>query len=171
MNDAGNNRAQRTVLVVDDDRVGRESLAEAVTEMGYRVLDAPDGDTALHLIDHETVHLVLTDLRMPVMDGIELLTRIRQRDARTFVILVTAYATINTAVEAMKCGAFGYSVKPIDLDQLGAQLESAFAARDLLLENISLREQDRPGISILLRRQAKCRLPIVLDDSGYDSRR
>ena len=108
---------------------------------------------------------------MPVMDGIELLTRIRQRDARTFVILVTAYATINTAVEAMKCGAFGYSVKPIDLDQLGAQLESAFAARDLLLENISLREQDRPGISILLRRQAKCRLPIVLDDSGYDSRR
>jgi len=141
MTDEGNDRAGRTVLVVDDDRVGRESLAEAISEMGYRVLDAPDGDTALQLIDFEPVHLVLTDLRMPLMDGIELLTRVRQRDPRIFVILVTAYATINTAVEAMQQGAFGYTVKPIDLDQLGAQLESAFAARDLLLENISLRER------------------------------
>ncbi|MFP4056939.1 MAG: sigma-54-dependent transcriptional regulator [Candidatus Brocadiia bacterium] len=133
--------ALRSVLVVDDDRVGRVTLAEGVEEMGYRVLQAPDAATALQVLEHEPVGLVLTDLRMPVMDGMELLSRIRRRDSRVFVILVTAYATVKTAVEAMKRGAFGYVVKPIDLDQLAAQLESAFAARDLLLENISLRQR------------------------------
>jgi len=131
---------QRTILVVDDDRVGRESLAEAVTEMGCRALEAPDGATALDLIDGQPVDLVLTDLRMPEMDGIDLLSHIRRRDSRIFVILVTAFATVKTAVEAMKLGAFNYIMKPIDLHRLRAQLDAAFNAQDLLLENISLRE-------------------------------
>jgi len=131
---------QRTVLVVDDDRVGRESLAEAVAEMGYRALDAPNGAGALAVLDETHVDLVLTDLRMPDMDGIELLTHVRRRDAKIFVILITAYATVKTAVEAMQRGAFNYIMKPIDLDRLGAHLETAFRAQDLLLENISLRQ-------------------------------
>jgi DNA-binding NtrC family response regulator len=131
---------QRTLLVVDDDRVGRESLAEALAEMGYRALEASDGATALRLIETEAIDLVLTDLRMPDIDGIEVLKRIRRRDSSIFVILITAYATVHTAVEAMKLGAFNYIMKPIDLDQLRAHLENALNARDLLLENISLRQ-------------------------------
>ena len=133
-------RRRKTVLVVDDDRVGRESLAEAVAEMGYDALQAPDGATALRILDQDPVDLVLTDLRMPGIDGIELLTRIRRRDSRIFVILITAFATVKTAVEAMRLGAFNYVMKPIDLEQLAAQLETAFQAQNLLLENISLRE-------------------------------
>ena len=130
----------KTVLVVDDDRVGRESLVEAVTELGYRVLAAADGASALAVLKGETVHLVLTDLRMPEIDGIELLTRIRRIDSKIFVILITAHATVQTAVEAMQRGAFTYIMKPIDLDQLAAQVEAASSAQDLLLENISLRQ-------------------------------
>ena len=132
---------ERVILIVDDDRVGRESLAEAVTEMGHRALDAPNGIAALSLLEHENVDLVLTDLRMPDMDGLELLDHIKRRDPTIFVILVTAYATVNTAVEAMRKGAFNYIMKPIDLDQVKAQLDAALRARDLLLENISLKQK------------------------------
>ncbi|MBM4033741.1 MAG: sigma-54-dependent Fis family transcriptional regulator [Planctomycetes bacterium] len=132
---------KRVVLVVDDDRVGLESLTEAVAEMGYRALGASNGAAALAALDREPVDLVLTDLRMPDMDGLELLTRVRQRDSRVFVLLITAFATVNTAVEAMKRGAFNYIMKPIDLDQLKAHLATAFGAQDLLLENILLRER------------------------------
>jgi len=130
----------KTVLVVDDDRVGRESLVEAVAEMGYRVVGAAGAAQALRAIDDQPIDLVLTDLRMPDVDGIELLTRIRRTDSKIFVILITAYATVDTAVAAMKRGAFNYIMKPIDLDQLRAQVDAAFHARDLLLENISLRQ-------------------------------
>jgi len=133
-------KREKTVLVVDDDRVGRESLAEAVAEMGLRALQAADAMTALRILDQEHVDLVLTDLRMPEIDGVELLTRIRRRNSRIFVILVTAFATVKTAVEAMRLGAFNYIMKPIDIEQLAAQLETAFSAQDLLLENISLRQ-------------------------------
>ena len=131
----------KTVLVVDDDRVGRETLVEAVADMGYHVHEAAEGLSALDVLDHAHVDLVLTDLRMPQMDGIELLTRIRRHDATIFVILITAHATVQTAVEAMQRGAFTYVMKPIDLDQLAAQVEAASSAQDLLLENISLRQQ------------------------------
>ncbi len=134
-------KREKTVLVVDDDRVGRESLAEAVAEMGHRTLQAADGATALRILDQDAVDLVLTDLRMPEIDGIELLRRIRRRNSRIFVILVTAFATVKTAVEAMRLGAFNYVMKPIDLDQLAAHLETAFTAQDLLIENITLREE------------------------------
>ena len=130
----------RTVLVVDDDRVGRESLAEAVEELGFKVFQAPDGPTALAIVESEPIDLVLTDLKMPAMDGIELLTRIRRIDSTIYVILITAHATVQTAVEAMRRGAFTYIMKPIDLDHLAAQLEAADHARRLLVENIALRE-------------------------------
>jgi DNA-binding response OmpR family regulator len=118
-------KRRKTVLVVDDDRVGRESLAEAVAEMGYRALQAADGGTALRILDQESVDLVLTDLRMPTIDGIELLGRVRRRDSRIFVILITAFATVKTAVEAMRLGAFHYIMKPIDIGQLAAHVDRA----------------------------------------------
>ena len=132
---------QKTILVVDDDRVGRESLAEAVAEMGYCALGASDAAAALRVVEQQTVDLVLTDLRMPDVDGLELLRRLRQRDSRIFVILITAFATVRTAVEAMKLGAFNYIVKPVDLDQLRAHVENALSAHNLLLENIALRQR------------------------------
>jgi len=136
---AGQTR-RKTILVVDDDQVGRESLVEALCEMGHVVIGAPDGAAALRTVEAQPIDLVLTDLRMPDIDGLELLSRVRRLDSKTSVILVTAFASVGTAVEAMKRGAFNYIMKPIDLDALQAQLEAAFSSQDLLLENISLRQ-------------------------------
>jgi two-component system response regulator HydG len=131
----------RTILVVEDDPTGRETLAEGVAEMGYRSLAAADAPTALRLLENEPVELVLTDLRMPGMDGLELLQAIRRHDAQIFVILVTAYASIQNAVEAMKLGAFSYVQKPINLDEIAVQVQKALKARDLAVENVALRQR------------------------------
>ena len=131
---------RKTVLVVDDDQVGRESLVEAVSEMGHLAIAAADGAAALRIMAEQPIDLVLTDLRMPDIDGLELLTRVRRVDSKVSVILITAFASVKTAIEAMKRGAFNYIMKPIDLGQLQAQLDAAFSAQGLLLENILLRQ-------------------------------
>jgi two-component system response regulator HydG len=131
----------RTVLVVDDDRTGRETLVEAVGEMGYRVLSAATGPEALELLRQQDVDIVLTDLKMPGMDGLEVLTRAKAVRPDVFVILITAFATVDTAVDAMKKGAYDYVMKPIDLRQLRVLLERASQSRDLLIENELLRDQ------------------------------
>ncbi len=126
---------ERTVLVVDDDRTGRETLAEAVAEMGYQVNSAATGEEALEVLRQTDVDIVLTDLKMPGMDGLEVLARTKMIRPDAFVILVTAFATVDTAVSAMKAGAYDYVMKPIDLRQLRVLLERACDSRDLLIEN------------------------------------
>ncbi len=132
---------KRTVLIVDDDRTGRETLSEAVGEMGYRTLSAAGGQEALIILRQHDVDLLLTDLKMPGMDGLELLEAAKRLRPDLFVILVTAYATVDTAVEAMKKGAYDYIMKPIDLRALEVLLDRANLSRDLLIENEMLREQ------------------------------
>jgi len=133
--------ARRIVLVVDDDRTGRETLAEAVSEMGYEVASAAAGREALDMLRQREVDIVLTDLKMPGMDGLELLTHAKRIRPDAFVILVTAFATVDTAVEAMKKGAYDYIMKPIDLRQLRVLLDRASQSRDLLIENELLKDQ------------------------------
>jgi len=132
---------ERTVLVVDDDRTGRETLAEAVSEMGYEVASAAAGPEALDILRQREIDIVLTDLKMPGMDGLELLTRAKRIRPDAFVILVTAFATVDTAVEAMKKGAYDYVMKPIDLRRLRVLLDRASHSRDLLIENELLKDQ------------------------------
>src|SRR5918994_2824893 len=105
------------VLVVDDDAGLRESF-RLILEDDYEVVDAADGPRALEIVRTTTVDLVLLDIRLPDMDGIEVLERLKALDEQLEVVLVTAVKTVRTAVAAMKLGAFDYLTKPFEEDEL-----------------------------------------------------
>jgi two-component system, NtrC family, response regulator AtoC len=129
-----------TVLIVDDEKSTREGLARALRRT-YRVLLAEDGARALSLLSEEAVDIVLSDLRMPGMDGLTLIQRILARTPQPVCILLTAYGSIETAVEAMKRGAFDFLTKPVHLDELDLVLQRALRTREMEVENRQLREQ------------------------------
>ena len=106
------------VLVVDDEDIVRDSLASWLEEDGYEVDTASDGQTALGMLQKRSYAVVLEDLKMPSMDGLKLLARVRSLRPEAAVILMTAYATVDTAVQAIKEGAYDYLVKPFDPEKL-----------------------------------------------------
>ncbi len=106
------------ILVVDDEKIQREMLQGFLVKQGFQATASADGRKALDEFRKEAAPLILTDYRMPEMDGIQLLREIRRIDAEAVVVLMTAYGTIETAVAAMKEGAYDYITKPIDLDEL-----------------------------------------------------
>jgi DNA-binding NtrC family response regulator len=129
------------VLVIDDEPDMVENLTRILRRAGYRVLHATEPERALALVEAERPELVLTDLRMPGMDGLTLLQRVHAIDGSLPVVVVTAFATIDSAVAAIKQGAFDYLPKPFTMDQLLVVVERALRQRSLALENRSLREQ------------------------------
>lgn len=130
----------KTVLLVDDDESLRRVVEYNLHEEGYRVLTAVDGRSGLQAFQAEAVDLMLTDVRMPEMDGLELLTRVKAVQPDLPVIVLTAHGTIDSAVEAMKLGAFDYLTKPFNREQLKAAVRKAFDVAALTLENRYLRE-------------------------------
>ena len=106
-----------TILVADDEQLIRWSLSERLRADGLRVVEAATGQEAIDRV-HEGVDLVLLDYRLPDIDGVTVLRSIKQHDPDILVILLTAYATVDTAVEAMKTGAYHFANKPFDLDAL-----------------------------------------------------
>ncbi|MCE9592227.1 MAG: sigma-54 dependent transcriptional regulator [Planctomycetes bacterium] len=131
------------VLVVDDKQMMRDSVGATLQRGGYQVIAAPDGATALSLIARHRPAAVITDLKMPEMDGHQLLVRIRQADDHLPVILMTAYGTIDAAVQAMKDGAFDFIQKPFEGDQLVLAIRRAVEHRRLLDENAALKTNAR----------------------------
>ncbi|HNT35029.1 MAG TPA: sigma-54 dependent transcriptional regulator [bacterium] len=129
------------ILVVEDDTNTREALRKALAVPGNEVITAQDGSSALAILDDKVVDLVVSDIRMPRMDGMQLLTEIRGRFPSTHVILVTAYGKIESAVEAMKQGAFHYLTKPINLDELDQLVSRVKSQHGLEIENEYLREE------------------------------
>jgi DNA-binding NtrC family response regulator len=129
-----------TILIADDEKNTREGLARAL-QRSYSVLLAEDGRRALELLEQQPVDVVLSDVRMPGMDGLTLLSRALARQPQPLVILLTAYGTIETAVEAMKRGAYDFLTKPVNLDQLDLKLKQALRSREVEVENRTLREQ------------------------------
>jgi DNA-binding NtrC family response regulator len=127
-----------TILVVDDESLIRWSLAERLKSDGYRVLEAETGGAALDQLP-EGVDLVLLDYRLPDNDGVSVLRRIKEFDQDILVILLTAYATVETAVEAMKLGAFHFANKPFNVDEVVATVESALETTRLRREVRRLR--------------------------------
>jgi DNA-binding NtrC family response regulator len=106
------------ILIVDDDATLRDALAEVVLDLGHEVRVAVNGSAALELLDREDVNAMLLDLRMPGMDGIEVLRRLRERPSPPAVTVLTAHATASNTIEAMRLGAFDHLTKPIGRDDL-----------------------------------------------------
>ncbi len=118
-----------TILVIDDDKEVRYSLERVLTARGYRVLAAGGGVEGIAMAGDHSPEVIFLDIRMAGMDGLETLQRIRQADGRAMVVLMTAYGTTQTAIEAMKYGAFDYIMKPFDIEKIVSLAESARNAR------------------------------------------
>jgi len=131
----------KKVLVVDDKELMRDSVGTMLTRSGWQVLVASNGKTAVRIAAERRPDVILTDLQMPEMDGLELLREIRQVDEQLPVVLMTAYATIETAVEAMKLGAYDYITKPFDGNVLVATIKRAMEHAQLTRENAVLKRQ------------------------------
>ena len=129
------------ILVVDDKDSMRNMLQQTLTEEGFRVDSASDGRKALELVRNKSYDLVLTDLKMPDADGLEVLSGVKEVDSDTSVIVMTAYGTIEDAVEAMRKGAFDFITKPFDSEHLCVLVNRALENRRLIAENTLLREK------------------------------
>ncbi len=127
------------VLVVDDDLSLRRVMKMQLEEAGYEVAVAADGEEAETIIGERRPKLVITDLMMPRLGGIELLRRVRDNDLDTTFIMITAFGSVETAVEAMKAGAYDYVTKPIDYEALGLVVQRAMERQSLLDEVRNLR--------------------------------
>jgi len=133
--------SQAQVLIVDDNRQTALALQKNLRVEGYEADVAASAAEALELLQGNDYAAVVADLRMPQMSGIELCEHVRQRSPETEVIILTAYGTINSAVEAVKKGAIDYLTKPVDFDRLFAILRRVFELRRLRAENRALRQQ------------------------------
>jgi len=137
-----------TVLIVDDQEMVRSSLARLIGARGYDAISAGSAREALSTLSSRDVDLVLTDLHMPGMGGLEFIGRAKAMVPGIPVIVVTGYATIDSAVEAMKLGACDYVAKPYDSDEVLLRIERALNEHDLSLEVRALREALRAGYDV-----------------------
>jgi DNA-binding NtrC family response regulator len=130
-----------TIMLVDDDATSLANLAAALEESGYTVMPASSGDQACSLAEECTPDVVISDIRMEGKDGMALLEEVQRKCPETAVILMTGYGTIESAVEAMRSGAFDYLSKPVDLEKLELLIEKALKTQRLLSENLRLKKQ------------------------------
>ena len=128
-----------TILIIDDEAVQRELLAGHVRGQGFDVLEAANGRAGINCLHGHLVDIIITDYRMPELDGLGVLREAREINPSVEVIIATAYGTVSGAVEAMQGGACHYLEKPIDLDELDALVEAALGRRQQGTENESLR--------------------------------
>jgi DNA-binding NtrC family response regulator len=136
--------AQRSrILVVDDDPASRDLLRKVLATEGHQVVQAADGREALAEVERQRPDLVVSDIRMPDVDGVQLLERMREAAADVPVILVTAFGDVEGAVEAIRRGAFDYIPKPYDVDAIRLVVRRALAQSTLAAENRELRRQVR----------------------------
>jgi DNA-binding NtrC family response regulator len=139
------------ILIVDDEMNTRDGLRKALERAEWTIETAPDGKEAMEKLQQRSFDLMLTDIRMPRMGGMELLRRAREQWPEMDVIVVTAYGEVKNAVEAMKVGAYDYLQKPIDLDELELKVERLFEQRRLTMENEQLwkEHRERSGLARL----------------------
>ncbi|TNF50159.1 sigma-54-dependent Fis family transcriptional regulator [bacterium] len=135
------NRQSHKILVVDDEASQRELLEMVLSEEGYSVETVSNGDEAVKKVSDRFYNLVVMDLKMPGMGGLEALKEIKQISPTVQVLIITAYASVDSAVDAMRSGALNYLTKPIDLEELKIQVEKTMEFSDLVAENVVLRAQ------------------------------
>src|ERR671925_88125 len=137
--------ASARILVVDDEPLIRDSLAEFLTQEGFAVSACGSGEEALALADKHAFDVALCDVQLPGIDGITLLDRLLKVSPRMFVMLITAYGTVENAVAAFQRGAHDYLMKPILLDEVLSKVRRLLAYRDLHQENQWLRRELNRG--------------------------
>lgn len=129
------------ILVVDDEQSLREVLSIMLKRSGYAVTIAADGEEAIEHLNKEIFDLVITDLRMPKVDGMEVLKAVKSASPETVVLVITAFATADSAVEAMKQGAYDYLTKPFQVDEVQLIIRNALEKRRLTTENMLLKRE------------------------------
>ena len=127
------------ILVVDDEESMREGCVQTLAEEGYKVLTAENGNRGLNMAKQESFDLVILDLRMPGLQGLDVLKRLRDDDPDIIVIVITGYATIDSAVEAMRRGAYDFLPKPFSPEALVEIVNRGCQKRRLAMENVCLR--------------------------------
>ncbi len=139
------------ILIVEDEKNTRAGLERALRH-NYEILLADSGERALQMLDETPADIILSDLRLPGMDGLTLIKRALAHDSQPICILLTAYGSIESAVEAMRSGAYDFLTKPVNLDQLELILQRALRSRQLEVENKSLRTQldDKFGLEAII---------------------
>ncbi|MGH7166567.1 MAG: sigma-54-dependent transcriptional regulator [Nitrospiraceae bacterium] len=134
---------QAHILVVDDEEGVRRVLQGFLEDQGYQVTAVADGSAAIQAVKDSPVHLVMTDLRLPVMDGLEVVEQVLHLDAEIAFIVMTGYGTIESAVQAMKAGAYDFVTKPLDLEAVSIVIKKALELKRLRQENVLLRKSVR----------------------------
>ena len=144
-----------TILVVDDDPDIREVLRDRLESLGYRVLVAPSGKEGLELLEKQSPQLALLDIEMPGMNGLEVLKEIRRREIDVTVVMITAYGTIERAVQAMKEGAYDFIPKPFEPDHIALSVQKALERERLKREVEILSEEVGERYRLVVGRSAK----------------
>jgi DNA-binding NtrC family response regulator len=132
---------QANILVIDDEESMRDSCRQTLSRNGNRVETAEDGLKGLTMLKEQSFDVVILDLKMPGLSGMEILKRIKDSDPAAVVIVITGYATVESAVEAMKNGAYDFISKPFTPDTLRMIVARALERKGLALENVLLRDQ------------------------------
>ena len=128
------------ILVVDDEEIVRESLGGWLEKDGYTIATLPDGRSAIEKLKGERWSIMIVDLKMPGMDGLQVLEEAKKLQPDVAVVIMTAYATVDTAVTAMKMGAYDYLVKPFDPEELSLMMQKIVSQQSLVRENAVLRQ-------------------------------
>ena len=152
------------ILVVDDEAIIRESLRDWLADAGYEVFTAENGSKALELIEKEKLGIVIADLVMPGMDGIELMKKAKEIQPSIEVIIITAYASIPTAIAAMKEGAYDYIEKPFCPERAELLIQKLAEHRKIVEENLSLRQrlEERHHFESIITKSSKMQRVIEL---------
>ena len=129
------------ILIVDDELIMRESLAGWLERDGHEITTAPSGEEALEILKEARFDILLVDIKMEGISGLEVLKHVKENDPDVAVVMITAYGSISTAIEAMKNGAYDYLLKPFDPNELGILIEKIIRHQAQAMENLYLKEQ------------------------------
>jgi two-component system, NtrC family, response regulator HydG len=154
------------ILIAEDEDITRKHLLYALTKEGYEAVGARNGREALSLIESEHFDVLITDIKMPEMDGIELLERVKERHHGIEVLIITGFGSIDSAVDAMKKGAYEYITKPFNLDELILKVRNIHERSSLKKENLAMRAflgMDK-GVSIVARSESMRKIVGVVED-------
>ncbi len=167
MNDVGNEAAH--ILVVDDEGAIRYSVSKTLQRVGYRVSEAASGEEAIEMVNGQDFDVVLTDIRMPGIDGVELLRRIKDLVPDASVILMTGYASLGTAIEALRLGAHDYLIKPSSSQDIKHSVSEGIKRSRNLRRRRDLLKVIQRNLSELQTTQIKAEQPPAYE--GYDEPR